>query len=62
MLSNIGIGLVVLVLILSFLSIYTASLDLKTSSQFIKKKNLSIKFISDDFHGFKFLYFSNWFY
>jgi len=38
MLSNIGIGLVVLVLILSFLSIYTASLDLKTSSQFIKKK------------------------
>jgi cytochrome c-type biogenesis protein CcmF len=37
MLSNIGIGLITLVLILSFLNIYTASLDLKTSSQFIKK-------------------------
>ena len=37
MLSNIGIGLISLVLILSFLNIYTASLDLKTSSQFIKK-------------------------
>jgi cytochrome c-type biogenesis protein CcmF len=37
MLSNIGIGLIVLVLILSFLSIYTANLDLKTSGQTIKK-------------------------
>ena len=36
MLSNIGISLVVLVLILSFLTIYTAYLDLKTSNQFIK--------------------------
>ena len=35
MLSNIGIGLVVLVLILSFSTIYVASLNLKTSSQFI---------------------------
>ncbi len=38
MLSNIGIGLVVLVLILSFLIIYSATIDLETSSQFIKKK------------------------
>jgi cytochrome c-type biogenesis protein CcmF len=37
MLSNIGIGLTVLVLILSFLNIYAASLDLKTTSQSIKK-------------------------
>jgi len=37
MLSNIGIGLIILVLILSFLTIYTASLDLNTSSQIIKK-------------------------
>jgi cytochrome c-type biogenesis protein CcmF len=37
MLSSIGISLVVLVLILSFLNIYTASLDLKTSSQSINK-------------------------
>ena len=37
MLSNIGIGLIVLVLILSFLTIYTASHDLKTSGQSIKK-------------------------
>ena len=36
MLSNIGISLLVLVLILSFLTIYTAYLDLKTSNQFIK--------------------------
>ena len=37
MLSNIGIGLIVIVLILSFLTIYTASHDLKTSGQSIKK-------------------------
>jgi len=37
MLSNIGIGLIVLVLILSFLTIYTASLDLKMPGQSIKK-------------------------
>ena len=37
MLSNIGIGLIILVLILSFLTIYTASLDLKIAGQFIKK-------------------------
>ena len=37
MLSNIGISLVVLVLILSFLIIYTASLDLKTPRQIIQK-------------------------
>jgi len=37
MLSNIGIGLVVLVLILSFLIIYTAILDLETSGKVIKK-------------------------
>ena len=37
MLSNIGIGLLLLVLILSFLTIYTAQLDLKNSSQSIKK-------------------------
>jgi len=37
MLSNIGIGLVVLVLILSFLTIYAASLDLKKSSQSIQR-------------------------
>ena len=37
MLSNIGIGLVVLVLILSFSIIYTASFDLKNSRQTIKK-------------------------
>ena len=37
MLSNIGIGLVTLILILSFLIIYTASLDLKTSRQSIEK-------------------------
>ena len=37
MLSNIGISLIVLVLILSFLSIYTASLDLKTSGLSINK-------------------------
>jgi len=37
MLSNIGTGLIVLVLILSFLTIYSACLDLKTSSQSIKK-------------------------
>ena len=37
MLSIIGISLVVLVLILSFLIIYTASLDLKTPEQIIKK-------------------------
>jgi len=37
MLSSIGISLVVLVLILSFLIIYTASLDLKTPEQIIKK-------------------------
>ena len=38
MLSNIGIGLVTLVLMLSFLIIYIASLDLKTSNQDITKK------------------------
>ena len=38
MLSNIGISLVVLVLILSFLIIYTASVDLKISGQNIKGK------------------------
>ena len=38
MLSNIGISLIILVLTLSFLIIYTACLDLETSSQFIKKK------------------------
>ena len=38
MLSNIGISLVVLVLILSFLIIYTASVDLKISGQNIKRK------------------------
>ena len=37
MLSNIGISLIVLVLILGFLSIYTASLDLKTSGLSINK-------------------------
>jgi len=37
MLSNIGISLIFLVLILSFLIIYTASHDLKSSSQLIKK-------------------------
>jgi len=37
MLSNIGISLLVLVLILSFLIIYNASLDLKISSQSVKK-------------------------
>ena len=37
MLSNIGIGLIIIVLILSFLTIYTASHDLKTSGQSIKK-------------------------
>jgi len=37
MISNIGIGLVILILILSFLIIYTACLDLKTSRQVIKK-------------------------
>ena len=44
MLSNIGIGLVVIVLILSFLIIYTACLDLKISNKFIKKSiyNLSL--------------------
>jgi len=44
MLSNIGISLVVSVLILSFLIIYTASLDLKISRQVIKKNiyNLSL--------------------
>jgi len=38
MLSNIGISLVVLVSVLSFLIIYTASLDLKISRQDIQKK------------------------
>ena len=44
MLSNIGIGLVVIVLILSSLIIYTACLDLKISNKFIKKSiyNLSL--------------------
>ena len=44
MLSNIGISLVVSVLILSFLIIYTASIDLKISRQVIKKNiyNLSL--------------------
>ena len=37
MLSNIGIGLIILVLILSFLIIYTASIDLKISREAIKK-------------------------
>ena len=37
MLSNIGIGLVVLVLILSFLIIYTSILDLESSGRVIKK-------------------------
>ena len=37
MLSNIGIGFLILVLILSFLTIYNASLDLKISNQSIKK-------------------------
>ncbi len=37
MISNIGIGLVILILSLSFLIIYTACLDLKTSRQVIKK-------------------------
>ena len=37
MLSNIGIGLIILVLILSFLTIFFASLDLNTPSQSIKK-------------------------
>jgi cytochrome c-type biogenesis protein CcmF len=37
MLSNIGIGLIISVLILSFLTIYSAILDLKTSGQIIKK-------------------------
>ena len=37
MLSNIGICLIVLVLILSFLIIYTASIDLKISREAIKK-------------------------
>ena len=37
MLSNIGISLVILVLILSFLIIYIAKLDLETSGQIIKK-------------------------
>ena len=37
MLGSIGTGLVVLVLILSFLSIFTATLDLKNSSQSIRK-------------------------
>ena len=37
MLSNIGVALVLLVLILSFLIIYYSSLELKTSSQSIRK-------------------------
>jgi len=37
MLSNIGIGLVVLIIILSFLTIYSAGLNLKSSTQVVKK-------------------------
>ena len=40
MLSNIGISLVFLILILSLLIIAAAVFDLKTPEQFIKKKNL----------------------
>ena len=44
MLSSVGIGLVILVLILSFLIIYIACLDLKISRQTVEKKiyNLSL--------------------
>ena len=37
MLSNIGISLVILVLVLSFSTIYAASLDLKISNRFISE-------------------------
>ena len=47
MLSNIGIGFTVLVIILSFLIIYTAMLDLETSSQFIKKNIYKLSFYKE---------------
>jgi len=49
MLSNIGIGLIVLVLILSFLTIYAAYLDLRTSSQYIKKRIYQLSLLQTTF-------------
>ena len=55
MLSNIGIGLIVLVLILSFLTIYTAKLDLNTPSQFIKKSIYKLSLFQTTFTVLSFL-------
>ncbi len=49
MLSNIGIGLVVLVLILSFFIIYVASLNLRTSRQTIKKSIYNLSLVQTTF-------------
>ena len=49
MLSNIGIGLVVLVLVLSFFIIYIASLNLRTSRQTIKKSIYNLSLVQTTF-------------
>tara|TARA_B110000259_G_scaffold150128_1_gene169513 strand:- start:1819 stop:3705 length:1887 start_codon:yes stop_codon:yes gene_type:complete len=49
MLSNIGIGLVVLVLNLSFLIIYIASLDLNTPTQVVKKSIYKLSLLQTTF-------------
>jgi cytochrome c-type biogenesis protein CcmF len=54
MLSNIGTGLIVLVLILSFLTIYSACLDLKTSSQSIKKSIYKLSLFQTTFTALSF--------
>jgi len=55
MLSNIGIGLIISVLILSFLTIYSASLDLETSSQTIKKSIYKLSLFQTTFTILSFL-------
>jgi cytochrome c-type biogenesis protein CcmF len=54
MLSNIGTGLIVFVLILSFLTIYSACLDLKTSSQSIKKSIYKLSLFQTTFTALSF--------
>jgi cytochrome c-type biogenesis protein CcmF len=55
MLSNIGISLVVLVIVLSFLSIYNASLDLKIPNKYIKKNIYKLSLLQTTFTILTFL-------
>jgi cytochrome c-type biogenesis protein CcmF len=54
MLSNIGFALVISILILSFIIIYTASLDLKTSSRFITKNIYQLSLFQTTFTALSF--------